>query len=116
MKTWTEIYKKYKDAKLMKNFRLFYLQEMLLLPREIIDRVDISPYNIKDIWGYLICFAETDGYDLRIHHYYENGIRTHYGASLQHVQWGADYPEEEGQKTKEKAMLWCADKFFEIGV
>ena len=105
--TWQEIYNKYKDTELMKEFREWChkirselgSQSIMLTNKQFFGQTDI-----KDIWGYLICFAETIGqrmdYDLLEE--YDNVCI-----------------DQEGKETgegmvMETAMLWCADKFFEI--
>ncbi len=113
--TWNEIYKKYEDTELMKEFLTKdHVSEKVYNKKGMLEIME--SYGIKDIWGYLIVFAETKGYDLRIsHHYKPNGIRYCYDGSLQHQTLGVNYPESKQIKKVKQAMLWCADKFFEVG-
>jgi hypothetical protein len=110
---WTEIYKKYKDTDLMGKF-VKYVSNHDNYPINA-DKYYLTDDNIKDIWGYLIVFAETKGYDLRIHHYYKpNGERDYYEASIQHKGWHHNYPNSKAIKEKKDCMDWCTNKFFEV--
>ena len=60
--TWQEIYNKYKDTELMKEFEEWC-------------KIFIEIATIKDIWGYLVCFAETKGVIMDIKTNYVRYIR-----------------------------------------
>ena len=92
--TWTEIYNKYKDTELMKEFRQY---------AKVVSTSGFEWTDIRSAFGWLICFAETKGqrmdYDLL-------------------EEYGNVCIDQEGKETgegmvMETAMLWCADKFFE---
>jgi len=94
---WNEVYSKYKDTELMDEFMWFYQ--------------GIANKDIKDIWGYLIVFAETKGIAL------EKGMiakKTGVNEYGQNIWQELIHDFEVGGKAEEN-MLWCADKFFEIG-
>jgi len=101
--TWQEIYTKYKDTKLMKEFDK-YTQQFSLL------EVWIMTSNIKDIWGYLIVFAETKGWKFLLNE--EVGTKR-WGAEVEKYKECTPYLFEILDNI-EQAMLWCADKFFEV--
>ncbi len=120
--TWQEIYNKYKDSELMKEFMYFYLpfhkseldcyynetiggHTRMAIEEEIADLKILK--NIKDIWGYLICFAETK--QIYINLEWATLDRSWYGFV---VNESNHFAEEDGDDV-EQAMLWCADKFFE---
>jgi len=106
--TWQDIYLKYKDTELMKEFGE-YVGDNDNFPAEV-DENYLCDDNIKDIWGYLICFAETKGILINIistkidstKHFWVNTIDIREAI----IQNEADNVEQ--------AMLWCADKFFEV--
>lgn len=117
---WQEIYKKHKDSELMKEFLLWWLQYfeevisekkaklLLSTPAKETFQKMLSEYNIKDIWGYLICFAETKGYRM---HPNDNDF-----ICIEKLckKCGWIVVEETKVIPTEQAMLWCADKFFEV--
>ena len=94
MKTWTEIYTKYKDTEWMKEFMWSYQGD-----EEAI---------IQDIWGYLICFAEMKGYTIWLSQCIINFVNEK-GYNKLHIK-----DAEMARKSTEERMLWCADKFFEV--
>ena len=104
MKTWQYIYEKYKDTELMKDF----YQHM----KDLWDcDFPIWEHDIKDIWGYLIVFAETKGYKLLLS-YNHCLISELVGSKV----FANSYETGESQlKDSEQAILWCTNKFFEIG-
>lgn len=107
--TWQEIYKKHKDSELMKEFLAYCKKECVQTYKEDFDLLDWKEYNIKDIWGYLICFAETKGY------YFD--AETSYSIALVKTYKEANKILCRGtydDKTVEETMLWCANKFFEV--
>jgi len=70
-------------------------------------------FDIKDIWGYLICFAETKGNCIT--------MVTAWSDEETYTYSGRIVMREKdnivGSKicnTLEQAMLWCANKFFEV--
>ena len=83
MKDWNKIYNKYNDTELMDEFMWFYQ--------------GIANNDIKDIWGYLICFAET-----------KEGM-----VSRLMVQFAFDINIAENPLTAEEAMIRSAEVFFE---
>ena len=104
MKTWEEIYLKYKDTELMKEFRDWHWGKNggVVLSR--------GYANIKDIWGYLICFAETKDYRISIWHYV-----CHLNVSIFQKKTGKwKRITVQHSDTIEAGMLYCADKFFEV--
>jgi len=96
MKKWYDIYRKYRESDLMKEFRIWLLEEQQ--QTALIEVVDI-----QTIWGWLICFAETKGIHL------EKGLI----ATKQHDGW-IILAQDTKKKKQEEYMLWCADKFFEV--
>ncbi len=90
MKNWSGVYNKYKDSELMKEFREYFIDKRR--SKRIFAYLDI-----KDIFGYLICFAETKGYNLCI----IVGRRIAKSITMDKMNL-------------EQAMLWCTNKFFEI--
>ena len=111
--TWLETYKKYKDSELMKEFK-DYLYDAG--SPDIGHLVYIS--DIKNIWGYLICFAETKGYIFDFCRY-----RGEFNVSIHQDVTKKGFAEYYATKTysfpilfktQEQAMLWCANKFFEV--
>ena len=107
--TWQEIYKKYKDTELMKEFDV-YLDEQMEIPQEVLDMCcGAEKMNIKDIWGYLICFAE----DYLFYIDYDGEFNL-FDASIIDKESNTVIDSDTGNKSQEECMLWCADKFFEI--
>ena len=107
---WIEIYKKYKDTELMKEFIIE--SKIYLYGGEI----KIRNANIKDLWGHLICFAEMKGIiiDITIRESYRKvGL---FWDMNKNVSLSSHYNPPKEQKRWEQSMLWCANKFFEIGV
>ena len=110
--TWQDICAKYKDTELMKEFRNHYFDEKgVFLDKEDRKEYDGFVENIKDIWGYLICFAETKKISFEVQNginyqrrFYGTFIRKHFGSTLAH----------KSLDTFEQSMIWCADKFFEV--
>ncbi len=107
MKNWSGVYNKYKDSELMKEFRKYFIDKRR--SKRIFAYLDI-----KDIWGYLICFAETKG----IYIYIDKKPMDEYGDQ---INWEYEIEDHntgkcyiENFETSEQAMLWCATKFFEI--
>ena len=125
---WTEIYDKYKDTELMKDFyecRYAKWRKHLLgidcyknhpegkkeVEKLVVGTMEFQ--TIKDIWGYLICFAEMKGYLIEVGKFVGSISKWHNEPEKQYFQH-EDF--EEGFSGIEQAMLWCANKFFEIGV
>ena len=82
--TWQEIYNKYKDTELMQEFvEPFY---------EDSDWDKIEYWNIKDIYGYLFCFAKSE-----------------YDYDLEKIIIGSFNVD-----TPEKLMIYRTNKFFEV--
>ena len=104
--TWQEIYSKYKYILLMDEFLAYMFDER----HWKFNDNDMINFNIKDIWGYLICFAETKDYRISICHY------------VCHINVSIFQKKTEKWKritvrhsdTIEAGMLYCADKFFEV--
>ncbi len=84
--TWQEIYLKYKDSELMKAFFDYVCDA----GNPDLGKL-VAICDIQDLWGYLICFAETKGIEI-------DDLKTVY------------YDKDK----LEQAMLWCAAKFFEV--
>lgn len=109
MTSWTEIYNKFKDTELMKEFEDYCC----------IDNKEyfvIDCLEIKDIWGYLICFAETKGVDVAIVRNYDSGQSNYEKECVGRVHRfsSVSSPICPTKNSVEDAMLWCANKFFEI--
>ena len=103
MKNWSDVSKKYKDYELMKEFKKFWYNNKR-------NCYYLYIQEIKDIWGYLICFAETKGIeifapDCQIW----DTKKENYILLAEHGECG-----DGKQMGYEQAMLWCATKFFEI--
>ena len=116
--TWTETQNKYKDSELMKEFWVWYFKQssMIFTPEttqlliDNIRRIHKKSRNIKDIWGYLICFAATKGYELSISHCVDN-----WWGDIFALKEDINIVNETGKGyAVEQAMLWCASKFFEV--
>ena len=103
---WQEIYKKYKDSELMDKFNMYVYDNEG-------ESIGDSTSNIKDIWGYLIVFAETKGWELSITTYDFGESKPKGFVSV--VAYQAD-DYTRARATLEQAMLWCADKFFEVAI
>ena len=105
MKNWQEIYNKYKDSELMKGFYEYCLLEGFFRFRGgiVCPRIDgnlrgcFPSLKIKDIWGYLMCFAETKRQ-----------------LNMIMIQFGYDINHSKKKYTIEESMCRCADKFFEV--
>ncbi len=119
--TWKEIYNKYKDTELMKEFYFYWYQfQKYDELQKMLGQIKAKEYaeihgglSIKDIWGYLIVFAETKGWYLE----YGNIMGEKYLVSVHNINVRKNgYIYDQVEKNLEQAMLWCADKFFEIGV
>jgi hypothetical protein len=127
--TWQDIYKKY-DTELMKEFYFWWFKQNERLNKYYDDcdyrlitmeEFGFKLSDIKDIWGYLICFAETKGYAFQFDQLDANLVE---GEVFQVVITENEndvgtYSEYYGKGQKvckgtEQAMLWCADKFFEV--
>ena len=100
--TWQETYNRYEDSELMKEFGLW------ARTKGIVVNMRHESCNIKDVWGYLICFAETKGF-LEIKSRMVRGIRYTNGYFYNKKEWYSDNFDNP-----EQAMLWCANKFFEV--
>ena len=110
MKNWTEIYDKYKGTELIKEFLAYCKKECVQTYKEDFDLLGWEEYNIKDIWGYLICFAETkDEFIFEL----KRGVivQENVGGIIGKQKILTYYSNPE---RLEQAMLWCADKFFEV--
>ena len=92
---WNEVYSKYKDTELMDEFMWFYQ--------------GIANKDIKDIWGYLIVFAETKGYGI--------DLESCTIDKLDDIDWLEEDLDRFDIKDYEieRRMLWCTSKFFEVG-
>ena len=104
---WTDIYTKYKDTTSMKEFSVWHL-----------DNYTNGGYyfensNIKDIWGYLICFAETKGYTFFINDEGTVNNKTNFTAYISEI-YGRRIAQGTNLQPIEQALIWCADKFFEV--
>ena len=99
---WQEIYKKYKDSELMDKFNMYVYDNEG-------ESIGDSTSNIKDIWGYLICFAETKGISIVKGLIAKKTGINKYGQN----EW-VELASYKTKKTAEEDMLWCADKFFEV--
>jgi len=89
--TWQELYKKYKDTELMKEFAEFIYKELGYKKDRARFFLSETGWGIKDIYGYLFCFAKSEyDYDLE---------KTIIGS----LDVG----------TPEKLMLYRTNKFFE---
>jgi len=114
---WQDIYKKYGKNKLMVAFWQFCVADMQKKNMDVVIYTNFSKNNIKDIWGYLIVFAETKGYGLTID--VHSDITSPSSVILCFVSDKNNHKNLLSQgfeeSESEQAMLWCADKFFEIG-
>ena len=105
---WQDIYKKYKDIEWMKEFA----QHILGYSKErAVWYLGEDDCEIQDIWGYLICFAETKGIQIDIQ--FQRQAKKVFEVGIYYNI--ADYKKEEVEMNYEQAMLWCANKFFELG-
>jgi len=95
---WKEIYNKYKDTELMLEFGE-YVGDNDNFPAEV-DENYLCDDNIKDIWGYLIVFADIRHYLIDRESLADSFTETYHLSST--------------NDRVEQAMLWCADKFFEV--
>lgn len=107
MKTWQEIYNKYKDTELMKEFVDWKDNNGGI-------KVDFWEENIKDIFGYLLIFSEMKGYYIELGSdngtiYRDDGFN---GYEEHRQLYQLAYKNEF--ENLEQAMLWCASKFFEV--
>lgn len=102
MKTWKDIISK--ETKLIKEFREYFNEGKY-------HTKSLKFQNIKDIWGYLICFAEMKGYLIEVGKFVGSISKWHNEPEKQYFQH-EDF--EEGFSGIEQAMLWCASKFFEV--
>ena len=101
---WTDIYTKYKDTELMKEF---------VAPFQCASEWDDVQYkSIKFIWGYLICFAETKGYTFFINDEGTVNNKTNFTAYISEI-YGRRIAQGTNLQPIEQALIWCADKFFE---
>ena len=118
--TWQEIYKKYKDTKLIKEFIKWYKNNTgFTHTQTVMGLFEGGEINIKDIWGYLIVFAETKGYDISLWNMGTCNIMWKGDKNWRHIAPKRKRGDSRGyahsEKTNEQAMLWVSDKFFEIG-
>ncbi len=101
--TWPETYNKYKDSELMKEFNIWVMG---------FSHKTFQHYDIKRIWGELICFAEMKGWCIE--------MMVNYDFHWTIIGYKSDRSLENrffNEKTldnSEQAMLWCADKFFKV--
>ena len=102
---WQEIYNKYKDSELMQEFRKFWYDKKR-------NCYYLHIQDIKDIIGYLICFAETKGYFFYIT--YDSDLKTFANIQVPNNKHESVLAEKRKFKNIEQAMLWCVDKFFEV--
>ena len=105
---WKEIYKKYEDTELMAEF---WEKNKLMLG--IMDFDELDNFHIKDIWGYLIVFAETKGYLFYMDYEILSDVDNWQGTIVDkdNIVKSTSHPN---YKSVEQSMLWCADKFFEV--
>ena len=99
MRDWTETYKKFKDSELMKEFRKYCGHGK---------NPPLSAYTIKSMWGWIVCFAETKGYNivLGVYHYF-----------IQEIETGLILARAGDRKAKPiKLMNDCTEKFFELSI
>ena len=105
---WKEIYLKYKDTELMKQFAGYILDYR---PNKAIWYLGEEDMEIKDIWGHLIVFAEVKGWILtmkKVAVVEKEGQFGKYGL-IGHFKLLGYYTDNP-----ERSMLWCTDKFFEV--
>ena len=108
---WTDIYTKYKDTELMKEFTMYLGYGN---GKSVVDWNDINDFwDIKDIWGYLICFAETKGYTFFINDEGTVNNKTNFTAYISEI-YGRRIAQGTNLQPIEQALIWCADKFFEV--
>ena len=105
--TWPEICSKYKDTELMKEFWNWVANKFDV-------NVIYRERKIQDIWGYLVCFAETKGYEI---------TNDNFSGTISQLQRYNPQSDDKAYRiiefeddfdNIEQAMLWCADKFFEV--
>ena len=103
--TWQEIYNKHKDSELMKEFEDYVITLRTAHPQK----------TIKDIWGYLICFAETKDIALEIMREFFPTRKSTFTAMHTERIDNESITNTEYKKTPEQAMFWCASQFFKLG-
>ena len=121
--TWKKnIYEKYKDTKLMKEFWVWVFKQknFVFTPEtsqstiDNIQRIHKKSRNIKDIWGYLVVFAETKGYGLTID-VSSNQQLPRVLAIMSDLNDEVNTLINRGELNEiEEMQLWCVDKFFEV--
>lgn len=104
---WTETYNKYKGFKSMKEFWEFVKYDFCML----CDYDELGSYKTtKDIWGYLVCFAEMKGYKILLG--YNHCLITELVGNKVYAN---SYETGEKQlKDTKQAMRWGTNKFFEV--
>jgi len=101
---WTEIYLKYKDTELMKDFCMHMMRYMTEV---------LGQYKIQGVWGYLLCFAETKGNCITmVTAWSDEETYTYSGRIVMREK--DNIVGSKTCNTLEQAMLWCANKFFEV--
>lgn len=99
--TWQEILEKYKNNKIMIEF-MNYCDEYLF-------HIELEANMIQDVWGWLICFAETKGFlEVKSRMRRKRVTNGYYYDESKNKWYSKDF------KTLEQAMLWAANRFFEL--
>ena len=109
---WQEIYTKHKDTELMKEFIDYWYGYFV---KHGVSPLAFLMCDIKDIWGYLICFAETKKEYIQLEWDYLEDENKWLGTIIKnHPAENDEFEKIQMFNTAEQAMLWCADKFFEV--
>lgn len=103
--TWTKICEKHRDSESIYEFADFVCKKINIWGGT--EFVTMLNMDIKDIWGYLICFAETRGYRLSLFGYLKKWTYSIFTNNLERVT-------VKHCNSSEQAMIWCAKKFFEV--
>lgn len=99
---WEKKYKKYEYSQKMKDFRVWCFNNGFLDSGNVIS---FSKSNIKTIYGFLKCFAETKKAQVYVQYIYHK----HYKKADILGMVNSEFRQFD---TVEGAMLWCVDKYF----
>ena len=103
---WQDILRRYRKTELMVGFTNFVNVNDKY--HEEVDEYYLDDDNIKDLWGYLIVFAEMKGIII--------SIDTSDGSTKCLCSWvGEDeWTTISNDRDSELGMIWCANKMFEL--
>ncbi len=105
--TWQKTQNKYHNTKLMKEFK-----QWLKKQPKFYRIIEFEHLPIQDVFAWLQCFAETKGYFFYIT--YDSDLKTFANIQVPNNKHESVLAEKRKFKTQEQAMIWCADKFFEV--